>query len=63
MASAAPLCAASRVSLMYFSTAACVAFSCFSVKKTAHYERIKADAEERGQTVITGKEAKEIMPN
>lgn len=41
----------------------CTDPTCFNVKKTAHYDRIKAEAEERGQTVITGKEAKEIMPN
>lgn len=41
----------------------CTDPTCFNVKKQAHYDRIKAEAEERGQTVITGKEAKEIMPN
>ncbi|RIX74446.1 ParB/RepB/Spo0J family partition protein [Acidovorax cavernicola] len=41
----------------------CTDPTCFNVKKQAHYDRIKAEAEERGQTVITGKEAKEIMPS
>jgi hypothetical protein len=41
----------------------CTDPTCFNEKKQAHYDRIKAEAEERGQTVITGKEAKEIMPN
>lgn len=41
----------------------CTDPSCFNVKKEAHYARIKVEAEARGQTVITGKEAKEIMPN
>jgi ParB/RepB/Spo0J family partition protein len=41
----------------------CTDPQCFSGKKEAHYARITADAEARGQTVIVGKAAKEIMPN
>ncbi len=41
----------------------CTDPSCFGVKKEAHYARIRVEAEARGQTVITGKEAKEIMPD
>lgn len=41
----------------------CTDPTCFNVKKEAHYSRIRIEAEARGQTVITGKEAKEIMPN
>lgn len=41
----------------------CTDPTCFNVKKEAHYTRIRIEAEARGQTVITGKEAKEIMPN
>lgn len=41
----------------------CTDPTCFNVKKEAHYTRIKVEAGARGQTVITGKEAKEIMPN
>jgi ParB/RepB/Spo0J family partition protein len=36
---------------------------CFGEKKEAHYARVTAEAEARGQTVIVGKAAKEIMPN
>lgn len=36
---------------------------CFAAKKAAHYERIAEAAAARGQTVITGKEAREIMPD
>ncbi|CAN5859931.1 hypothetical protein BH11PSE13_BH11PSE13_12500 [soil metagenome] len=41
----------------------CTDTSCFADKKTAHYQRIRVEAEAKGQTVITGKEAKEVMPN
>jgi ParB/RepB/Spo0J family partition protein len=36
---------------------------CYANKKTAHYERLTAAATARGQTVIVGKEAREIMPD
>lgn len=41
----------------------CTDPTCFSGKKEAHYLRIRTDAEAKGQTVITGREAKEIMPD
>ncbi|WP_019653987.1 ParB/RepB/Spo0J family partition protein [Variovorax atrisoli] len=41
----------------------CTDPQCFSEKKEAHYARVTAEAEARGQTVIVGKAAKEIMPN
>jgi ParB/RepB/Spo0J family partition protein len=41
----------------------CTDPSCFAEKKDAHYLRIRTQAEARGQTVITGREAKEIMPD
>lgn len=41
----------------------CTDPTCFASKKTAHYDRIRAAADERGQAVITGKEAREIMPH
>ena len=41
----------------------CTDPQCFNVKKEAHYARVKADGEARGVTVITGKEAREIMPD
>lgn len=36
---------------------------CFRNKTTAHYAAIEKAAEARGQTVIVGKEAREIMPD
>ncbi|WP_390342318.1 ParB/RepB/Spo0J family partition protein [Variovorax boronicumulans] len=41
----------------------CTDPECFSSKKEAHYARVRAEAEARGQSVITGREAKEIMPD
>ena len=41
----------------------CTDPSCFAGKKEAHYARVRTDAEAKGQTVITGREAKEIMPD
>jgi ParB/RepB/Spo0J family partition protein len=41
----------------------CTDPTCFAGKKEAHYVRIRAAAEAKGQTVITGREAKEIMPD
>lgn len=40
----------------------CTDTSCFADKKEAHYERMRRHAAERGQKVITGREAREIMP-
>ncbi|RYF58020.1 MAG: ParB/RepB/Spo0J family partition protein, partial [Comamonadaceae bacterium] len=36
---------------------------CFADKKEAHYVAIRTAAAEKGQTVITGREAREIMPD
>lgn len=41
----------------------CTDTTCFADKKDAHYTRITIQAKERGRTVITGAEAREIMPN
>jgi ParB/RepB/Spo0J family partition protein len=41
----------------------CTDPTCFAKKKDAHYDRIKAAAEQKGQTLIVGREAKEIMPH
>ena len=40
----------------------CTDTTCFADKKDAHYTRITIQAKERGRTVITGAEAREIMP-
>jgi ParB/RepB/Spo0J family partition protein len=40
----------------------CTDTHCFAQKKAAHYERVRADAEAKGLTVVVGKEAREIMP-
>jgi ParB/RepB/Spo0J family partition protein len=40
----------------------CTDTACFAGKKDAHFERMRRKAAERGQTVITGREAREIMP-
>lgn len=40
----------------------CTDVACFSQKKDAHFERLEADARSRGRKVITGREAREIMP-
>lgn len=40
----------------------CTDVACFANKKDAHYERMQKQAAERGQTVISGREAREIMP-
>lgn len=40
----------------------CTDTACFADKKEAHYERLRRQAAERGQKVITGREAREIMP-
>jgi ParB/RepB/Spo0J family partition protein len=39
----------------------CTDTHCFGTKKDAHYARIRVEAETRGQPVIVGKEAREIM--
>ncbi len=43
-------------------TDVCTDTSCFADKKEAHYTRITLQAKERGRKVITGTEAREIMP-
>jgi ParB/RepB/Spo0J family partition protein len=40
----------------------CTDTACFADKKEAHYERMRKQAAERGQKIITGREAREIMP-
>lgn len=40
----------------------CTDIACFASKKDAHYERLQRQAAERGQKVISGREAREIMP-
>lgn len=41
----------------------CTDPTCFAGKKEAHFARLRADAEAKGATVITGKDAKAIIPN
>lgn len=41
----------------------CTDPACFTAKKEAHLAAVLAEAEARGQKVITGKEAKKIKPN
>ena len=43
-------------------TDVCTDTACFADKKEAHYARITVQAKERGRTVITGTEARELMP-
>ncbi len=40
----------------------CTDTVCFADKKEAHYERLTLDAKSKGRKVITGREAREIMP-
>ena len=40
----------------------CTDTVCFASKKDAHYERMQRQAQERGQKVIAGREAREILP-
>ncbi|PIF29389.1 ParB/RepB/Spo0J family partition protein [Acidovorax sp. 56] len=40
----------------------CTDTACFADKKDAHYERLKADAHAKGRKIITGREARELMP-
>ena len=41
----------------------CTDTACFADKKEAHFERVKAQAQQRGQQIITGREARDIMPS
>ena len=41
----------------------CTDTACFAEKKEAHYERITLHARQQGRKVITGREAREIMPS
>lgn len=41
----------------------CTDPTCFAAKKAAHTARVKAEAEARGQAVITGKEAAKLKPS
>lgn len=43
-------------------TDVCTDTGCFAKKKEAHYERVTKEAQEKGRKVITGREAREIMP-
>lgn len=43
-------------------TDVCTDTACFADKKEAHYARITLQAKERGRKVITGAEARELMP-
>lgn len=40
----------------------CTDTGCFADKKEAHYEALKADAQAKGRKIITGREARELMP-
>lgn len=41
----------------------CTDTACFAEKKDAHFDRVKADAAQRGQQIITGRAARDIMPS
>ncbi|WP_333907134.1 ParB/RepB/Spo0J family partition protein [Delftia acidovorans] len=41
----------------------CTDTACFAEKKDAHFERMKAQAQQRGQQIITGRQARNIMPS
>lgn len=41
----------------------CTDTACFAEKKDAHFDRVKADATKRGQQIITGRAARDIMPS
>lgn len=43
-------------------TDVCTDTACFADKKEAHYEALKADAHAKGRQIITGREARELMP-
>lgn len=40
----------------------CTDTACFADKKEAHYDVLKADAQAKGRQIITGREARELMP-
>lgn len=40
----------------------CTDPKCFHAKREAHISRVRAEAQAKGQTVISGKKAKELMP-
>ena len=40
----------------------CTDTACFADKKEAHYDALKADAQAKGRKIITGREARELMP-
>ncbi|MFG0674229.1 ParB/RepB/Spo0J family partition protein [Delftia sp. WSY_7] len=41
----------------------CTDTACFADKKEAHFDRVKAQAQQRGQQIITGRQARDIMPS
>lgn len=41
----------------------CTDTACFAEKKDAHFERMKTQAQQRGQQIITGRQARDIMPS
>lgn len=43
-------------------TDVCTDTACFKVKKDAHYEQLTKAAQAKGRKVITGREARELMP-
>ena len=40
----------------------CTDTACFADKKEAHYEALRAEAQAKGRKIITGREARELMP-
>ena len=40
----------------------CTDTACFADKKEAHYDALKAEAQAKGRKIITGREARELMP-
>jgi ParB/RepB/Spo0J family partition protein len=40
----------------------CTDTTCFADKKEAHYDALKAEAQAKGRKIITGREARELMP-
>lgn len=43
-------------------TDVCTDTACFADKKEAHHDRLKSEAQAKGRKIITGREAREIMP-
>jgi ParB/RepB/Spo0J family partition protein len=41
----------------------CTDTACFAEKKDAHFERMMAQAQQRGQQITTGRQARDIMPS